>query len=184
MPQRHDSIDRDHAGKRSALRVIGPMILAAGLGFLIVGIGDFFRSFGSHEPPKLFWCAFIGIPLLGVGGAVTQFAFMGAIARYAANEVAPVGKDTFNYAVDGTHRSVEKLATAVGRGFREGIHGPPAEAAALSCPACGADNDTDARFCDTCGAALAAQKPCSACGKPNDTDARFCDGCGRQLSAD
>ena len=45
-----------------------------------------------------------------------------------------------------------------------------------SCPACGAANETDARFCSTCGEAL--RSACTACGAELPADARFCPACG------
>jgi hypothetical protein len=35
------------------------------------------------------------MPILFVGTAMCMFGFMGALARYQAGEVAPVGKDAF-----------------------------------------------------------------------------------------
>ena len=49
-------IDQNHSSKRSALRVIGPVILLIGLVFMAIGLIDFFMAFGSFGPPKLFWC--------------------------------------------------------------------------------------------------------------------------------
>jgi len=71
--------------------------------FTIVGIGSFFSSFGSLEPPRYFWCVFVGVPLLlAVDMGISTFVFMGAVTRYMANEVAPVGTDVVNYMAEGT----------------------------------------------------------------------------------
>ncbi|HEY7397941.1 MAG TPA: adenylate/guanylate cyclase domain-containing protein [Gaiellaceae bacterium] len=51
----------------------------------------------------------------------------------------------------------------------------------MTCPACGAANETDARFCNECGASLATG--CAACGVVNAPGARFCKGCGTPLTA-
>jgi class 3 adenylate cyclase len=45
-----------------------------------------------------------------------------------------------------------------------------------TCPACGAENAEEARFCATCGATLATL--CGTCGEPMPADARFCPACG------
>ncbi|MGD0383318.1 MAG: hypothetical protein ABSA77_07360, partial [Thermoguttaceae bacterium] len=63
-------IDPQHSDIRDLLRVIGPLVAGVGLIFTIIGIGSFFSSFGSFEPPRYFWCAFIGLPLLAVGGSI------------------------------------------------------------------------------------------------------------------
>ncbi|HEX6762404.1 MAG TPA: adenylate/guanylate cyclase domain-containing protein [Gaiellaceae bacterium] len=51
----------------------------------------------------------------------------------------------------------------------------------MTCPACGAANEADARFCNECGASLASG--CPACGVVNAAGARFCKGCGAPLGA-
>src|SRR6267143_411230 len=52
----------------------------------------------------------------------------------------------------------------------------------MTCPQCGQDNPTVARFCNGCGARLAAA--CPACGQTNPAGSRFCNGCGARLMAD
>lgn len=60
-----------------------------------------------------------------------------------------------------------------------------ADAASVTCPACGTACSADAAFCRNCGAALSAPEPsgkmCHACGAENDDDARFCRECGHKL---
>ncbi|HVE74545.1 MAG TPA: adenylate/guanylate cyclase domain-containing protein, partial [Mycobacteriales bacterium] len=51
----------------------------------------------------------------------------------------------------------------------------------MGCSACGAENRPGARFCNGCGAALAAT--CASCGQANPPGSRFCDGCGLPLTA-
>ena len=52
----------------------------------------------------------------------------------------------------------------------------------MICAACGTENRAGSRFCDNCGAALAAT--CPHCGAPNRADARFCASCGHSIEAD
>jgi len=169
--------DPQHGDVRSLLRVIGPAMMAAGLLFMVVGIGSFFASFGSFEPPRHFWCAFVGMPLLAVGATISKFAYIGAVARYMASEVAPVGKDVTNYMVDGTKDSIRDVATAVGEGFAA-AHSPHV----LRCQKCGSENESSANFCHECGAPFAKTKRCEKCGDLNDTTARFCDHCGAAVA--
>ena len=49
----------------------------------------------------------------------------------------------------------------------------------MSCPQCGHDNPGAARFCNGCGARLAAA--CAACGQSNPAGSRFCNGCGARV---
>jgi hypothetical protein len=173
-------IDPGHDELRDTLRVVGPAVVGVGVIFLVIGIGSFFSAFGSFQPPRYFWCAFVGIPLMALGVAICRFAFMGAVARYMADEVAPVGKDVVNYMADGTKDAVRDVAAAVGEGFREG---PAAkEPRAVHCPKCNADNEASANFCKACGAPMAQRKECPACGELNDADARFCDHCGKPVA--
>jgi uncharacterized membrane protein len=106
----------NHSKQRSVLRTIGPAMTLMGLIFLVIGMISFFRAFGSHGPPKYFWCAFVGMPLTFIGLVTCKFAYMGKIARYAANEMAPVGKDTFNYMARGTQEGVEDISEALFKG--------------------------------------------------------------------
>jgi class 3 adenylate cyclase/tetratricopeptide (TPR) repeat protein len=52
----------------------------------------------------------------------------------------------------------------------------------MACPQCGQENPAAARFCNGCGARLAAA--CPACGQSNPSGSRFCNGCGARLMAD
>src|SRR5262245_54969990 len=110
-------IDPRHEKTRSLLRILGVVIAAVGLLLTVIGIGSFFAAFGGFGPPRLFWCSFLGMPLLFVGVAISQFAFLGAVTRYTAGEVAPVGKDAVNYMVDGTKGAIRDAAAAIGEGF-------------------------------------------------------------------
>jgi hypothetical protein len=145
-------IDPKHASTRLVLRTLGPVLAGAGLLLVVVGFGSFFSSFGTPEPPRYFWCAFLGIPLLFVGGALCMFGFMGAYFRYFFGEAAPVQKDAFNYLAEGTKGGVKTFATAVGEGLATGMRteGKPGP----WCPRCGQGNDADAKFCKGCGTAL------------------------------
>jgi ribosomal protein L40E len=177
MKQRME-IDPRHQQIRNVLRIVGPGVLVAGLILTGIGLLSFFSSFGSFGPPRDFWCAFLGLPLMAVGAALTQFAYLGAIARYSSGEVAPVGKDTFNYMAEGTSEAVRTMAHAVGQGLSSGARGT--EAVGGHCPKCDAPNPADARFCDRCGASL-EDKSCPRCGSRNDSAAKFCNQCGGQL---
>ena len=51
---------------------------------------------------------------------------------------------------------------------------------ALTCPSCGTPGRDDARFCASCGSALAHS--CPSCGVPVDAEARFCSSCGAAIT--
>jgi hypothetical protein len=137
-------------------------VLVVGVIFSAIGFGSFFSAFGTFEPPRYFWCVFIGFPLIGVGAIM-------------ANEVAPVGKDVVNYMADGTKGAVRDMAAAVG----EGLRGSPSDGR-IRCHKCNTGNEASAKFCKSCGTPL--NKACPSCGELNDADAQFCDGCGKAIA--
>src|SRR2546430_14071609 len=92
-----ERIDPHHLSRRALLRIAGVALAALGLLFIAVGVAIFFSSMGTFEPPRYFWCIFLGMPLLAVGLGLCQFAFLGSWSRFVAGESAPVQKDTFNY---------------------------------------------------------------------------------------
>lgn len=111
-----------HSAARKFLRIAGPLTLAAGALLMIIGFGSLIiTTFNSSGPPALFFCAFIGIPLLFVGTVMCMFGFMGAVSRYVAAEQAPVAKDTINYMADGTQDAFRTVARAAAQGVEEGM---------------------------------------------------------------
>jgi predicted nucleic acid-binding Zn ribbon protein len=151
---RPESGPRDQHGVRSFLRVGGPILLGIGLILTIAGLASFFAAFGSFGVPSNFWMAFVGMPLIGIGASMTWIGYLGPATRYVAGELTPTLRDTLG-----------SLGLSSG----------------TKCPACGAANDRDARFCDACGHALSAA--CPSCGAANHAGARFCDSCGAALNS-
>ena len=109
----------EHKKTRSFLRVGGLLVAAVGLIFLIIGMASFFSAFGDGGRPRLFWCCFVGMPLLFVGGGMCMFGFIGAVARYTAAEQVPVATDAISDLAEGTQGAVETVARAVAEGVRE-----------------------------------------------------------------
>jgi hypothetical protein len=149
-------IDPGHSSSRQFLRILGPTMAALGLLLTIIGFGSLLSSFRSTEPPRYFWCGFVGMPLLFVGAAMSMFGFLGSVTRYVSGEAAPVQKDTFNYLAQGTREGVKTLASAVGEGLAEGI-GKDRQAV-KKCLSCDHENDSDAKFCKNCGSSLVQQE--------------------------
>ena len=133
---------------RNSFRVLGVIVFGTGLLLTCIAFLDFFSAFTdmSGGMPTVFFLAFIGMPLMGVGSWLLRAGFLGMATRYAAGETMPVVKDSAAYLSDG-----------------EGFHGigrtvddqPSRAAAGPCCRSCGARNDADARFCDGCGTSLA-----------------------------
>ncbi len=150
-------MDPGHETKRQTLRIAGVSIMVVGGILLAIGLVDFFRSLNSFEGPKLFWMVFVGLLLFGLGAKLAGAGFLGAFARYGAAEVTPVAKDALEYLKDPSHSSDDLVA----------------------CGSCGTGNRPDARFCDSCGAAMGTV--CSGCGTRNEAGSKFCDNCGNAL---
>jgi hypothetical protein len=108
-----------HKETRSFLRVAGLVVASVGVIFLIVGMASFFSAFGGGDSPRLFWCCFVGVPLLFVGGVMCMFGFMGSVARYTAAEHVPVATDAINDLAEGTQGAVKTVARAVAEGVKE-----------------------------------------------------------------
>lgn len=154
-----------HERTKRILKIVGPIVAAAGLILAVVGFVSFFSSFGGDGMPSLFWCAFVGMPVFVIGLGITFTAFRREIATYQKNESAPV----INEFAEDIKPAVQSVASAV----RE------TAAQDAICPDCGEKNDADAKFCKNCGAAL--RKVCPDCGEQNDADAKFCKSCGKSL---
>ena len=179
---RMDQVDPRHEQTRRVLRRVGVSLIIVGGSLFAIGTASFFLAFGGTEPPRYFWCAFVGMPIGFVGLVLSSYGFMGSIMRYAAGEMAPVGKDTFNYMAHGTKDGVKTVASAVGEGLRAGAPAPGGEVQ-IRCHKCNHANTAESKFCSACGASLGKTKPCPACHELNDPDAQFCDNCGRPTSA-
>jgi hypothetical protein len=80
--------------------------------------------------PTKFWMAFVGLPLIAVGGWLLQAGFLGAVSSYVADETAPALR-----------------ATGEALGTRR--------AAGAFCRQCGRPADAGSRFCAACGTSLA-----------------------------
>ena len=166
-------------GVRNALRSIGPFILVAGVILVLIGFVSFFSAFGSYGTPRYFWCAFLGMPLIGVGLSLSRLGYMGAVGRYVAGEIAPVAKDTVNYLAEENKDAIRHVSEAIGAGLN---HSRPSTTL-VRCHKCNTENQAQAKFCNNCAAALLKNKSCAQCGELNDPDARFCDNCGRTFDA-
>lgn len=121
---------RNHA-TRNVLRVLGVVLLVAGLYLMITGVSQFVDDWNSENVdggPGPILKAGAGGFLMIFGLGALNAGFLGAQARYAAGETMPVVKDSMDYVTE-----------------RPGPF----------CSKCGVRNDAEARFCDACGAALA-----------------------------
>lgn len=156
-----------HEKTKRILKILGFIIAGLGLIFTIIGFVNFFSVFNSGEGmPDLFWCAMMGLPMLGIGISLLGVGFKREISHYMEKESAPV----VNEAAKDMSPAVKTVASAV----KEGISG----SGKIYCT-CGVENEKDSKFCKACGKALV--KICPACGEVVDFDSAFCDHCGSKL---
>ena len=159
-----------HESVKKKLKVIGAVVLAAGIICTVIGLVDFFAAFNSEsaKPPKLFFLLFIGILLLGVGLSLMAFGFRREIMRYAKNEGVPV----VNEASEELSLAVKNVVSAA----KEGVLGE--NKGKVVCE-CGAVNPGDNKFCKECGKAL--YSVCPGCGAKVERESKFCGECGAKL---
>ena len=129
-----------------------------GVGAALKGIGEGSAAGGGN-----------GVAALGVGmGLGGIVAGLGGVVPNVGTGPAP--------------------GTAPGGGAGPSPVPPPASAApaaaAVDCPSCHAPNGPGAKFCSSCGVAMAPPKPahCTQCGSATAPNARFCGNCGAALT--
>jgi len=176
---------KDHEQNRTVIRWIGTILTVVGGLMFLKGI-SFLFSLSTVNPFEVamsggvtFIWAVLGIPLIALGLQLLLVGNLGKIARYEANEMAPVGKDAINYLAKGSKGSVQDIAQAIGAGLRG--EGTSDEQVTRTCHQCGNKVTSDDRFCDQCGASLTEPTTCPACHASHDADARFCPSCGKSL---
>lgn len=75
-----------HFKTKKRLKTAGWILLCVGIVLSLTGLISFFSSINSGDMPGLFWCCFIGFPLLAAGGGLLGFAYKREIGGYVANE--------------------------------------------------------------------------------------------------
>lgn len=150
--------NENHNNVRAVLKIVGPITMIIGL-FLFGSVFLSFFNMTDNFDGNMFSRmpnAFIGILLLGIGSAMSNFAYMGTVAKYTADEMTPIA----SHVIKNIKSSLEQDES-------------------LTCSKCHEKNDLDASFCDHCGHPL-KQQFCS-CGTYNETDAKYCKKCGEEL---
>ena len=151
-----------HEKIKKVLKIAGICTIVIGAAFAITGFVSFFKSFASGDAPSLFWCCFVGLPLIAAGAAMASMGFRREITGYIKNETVPV----INEAGKEITPAVSSIANAA-RKENDNV-----------CPVCGKPNDEDVKFCRHCGAPLYVT--CPACGKTVKRGT-YCGECGAKL---
>ena len=156
-----------HQKTKKTLKIIGISLIIFGGVMTAIGLIDFFSSFNSFDMPTKFWCAFVGLPCIGIGSSVTSVAYKQEISRYMKNEGVPV----VNEASEELSPAIRSVTTAI----KESLNGNDG----VVC-SCGNRNDKGDKFCSACGKPL--QTVCPACGEKAEADDNFCPNCGEKLN--
>ena len=159
-------MDPKHNEKKLKLRRIGIALLIVGGIFAAVGLIDFFAAFGGMGMPTMFWCLFIGFPLLGFGGMLLKVSYIRETAQYFKDESVPVTKDLYR---DLKPELKDFVNTLRGKDTEEEV----------ICSRCGTKNDLDNNFCKGCGEEL--NKKCPYCGEVLDQNSTYCGKCGKRV---
>ena len=138
------------ARARTTFRVVGVVLLLAGLVIGGIGVSQFIADFESMEggPTPIFVMA-AGAFLCVFGLGALNAGTIGAQSRYVAGETMPTVKQSAAYLSDG------EGIMGVGRTVDDGTAAGTQPATGPFCRACGVRNDEDAKFCDGCGASMA-----------------------------
>ncbi len=95
---------------RGALRGLGFFLVVVGGIFALVGLVDFFSAFGGRGFPTKFWCAFVGLPMIGIGISCLKAGYLGAIGRYVAGETTPVASESVKYIAEELRPTARRYA--------------------------------------------------------------------------
>lgn len=160
----YENNQKKHNRNKLILKILGACLTIIGLVFIIIGIVDFFKGFNSMKPPTLFWCMFVGVPLLGIGAAMLNMGFRREVGRYVKNETLPI----INEASEELAPAITSMATAAKEGLSTGI----------ICD-CGAINSKNSKFCKKCGKQL--HLCCPQCNAEISADSIYCEKCGAKI---
>jgi|SRR6185436_3045249 hypothetical protein len=75
-PDKKPEGDPQHAERQFMLRIVGGLLLLAGLIFLVIGLVSIYRAMRSYEhQARLFWFVLLGLPLAWIGLSLTKSGF-------------------------------------------------------------------------------------------------------------
>jgi Double zinc ribbon len=133
------------------LRAVGTIVVVLGVALTVIGSISLFASWGTIGGSRYYWAAFLGLPLIAIGSAITQPEILGVHDVSLSREVNSVAIDP--------------------RTQNE---------AAVTCAHCEAANVSTANFCNQCGTLLKV-RTCVGCGAKVTWNARFCTRCDKSL---
>lgn len=156
---------------KKLIKVIGIIVLIAGISCVATSFIEFFIKFGSFESPKLFFLGFIGMPLIFVGIVLSQGKF-GTYSSYSN----PYMKGTTNNYQSKPQEKIYEVNQSQEKTYTKPKKkkGPKAK-----CRFCGKINAAGAEYCEDCGTRLSII--CPKCNSANDVTEKYCRNCGKRL---
>ena len=154
-----------HKKTKKTFKILGITLLIIGLILTVIGLVSFFSAMGSFTTPKLFWCAFVGFILLGIGGSLTSLGFQKEMKRYIKNESVPI----FNEMGEEIKTGVSSITQTINDTISD---------KKIICQ-CGQENEQGSKFCSRCGSPLI--KTCPNCKNTVDANDQYCNNCGTKL---
>ena len=92
--------------------------------------------------------------------------------------------DEHHLAVSEAQAEIEQIK-AVSESNKTDAPAPAMQSAGILCSSCGAENDSQKKFCSECGAKLEAtvpgEKTCTSCGAKVTGNLKFCGECGQRI---
>ena len=121
---------------------VGTILLTVGVIMLLFG---FIMSFGFHKL-GFFIFAVIGLALVGFGAQAKLLGNGRNIQAYFAQQHIPVAQE----GMEKMAPSMGKAAEEVAKGIKKGLY----DDNKVFCKYCGAEIDSDSKFCNRCGKEL------------------------------
>ena len=168
-----------HAKIKKTLKIIGFILLGCGIILDIIFFVDFISSFNTFEPPTLFFCGMIGLPITVFGAMLLSIGFRREISNYMKNEGVPVINDAAQELKPAVKAVTEAVKETVKDENAKGENNGTQTEQPTVCPSCGKENQPKNNFCDGCGAQL--YKVCPKCGARQEVGDAFCGNCGCKL---
>ena len=150
MMENKDEKMLKHAKNKKILKVIGIILLIAGVCCAVTGFVDMGLSMRRMEMPRLFFLLIIGFPSIGIGGMLTLMGFRKEMATYIKNESVPV----FNEAGEEMKPGISAIACGSANGADDNFCSKCGKPLSSVCPRCGASVAPDSFFCPKCGEKL------------------------------
>ena len=158
-------MNNKHLKNKKTLKIIGFITLIPGIILSIVGFVSFVIGFMNMTMPPLFFLTIVGFPLIGIGSSWLSFAYRKEVNTYLKNESIPVVKEAYQ---DIKPEFKDLVDTIKGN-----------DKDVITCSRCGAQNDSNNKFCNQCGNSLTVS--CPLCHTTIEKDSKYCPHCGTKL---